>query len=260
MWLLIDAGNTFIKWALTADDSRLLENGLTQWIAYGMNPHHELDVLSDVWRQVLSRQAVLRVMVSNVAGTAVQEKLQQQIEQIQDQPVLIEWFSSVPQLAGIKNSYLEANQLGCDRFAAMIGARALYPDHALLVVNGGTATTIDMVTEEGVFAGGMILPGLRLMAASLAGNTAQLPETDYQGDRLPSFATDTLNAIRCGCMAAQLGTIERTFSLQKKNHDNMQCILSGGAARYIVPYLAVPYVMIDNLVLIGLKTVVTHKN
>src|SRR5438552_2277587 len=66
-------------------------------------------------------------------------------------------------------------QLGCDRFASLIGAHALFPGQPLIVATCGTATTVDALSADGLFLGGMILPGLGLMASSLARNTAQLP-------------------------------------------------------------------------------------
>jgi type III pantothenate kinase len=76
------------------------------------------------------------------------------------------------------------------------------------VANCGTATTIDAVTADGVFLGGMILPGLGLMASSLARNTAQLPQIAQDGKLPDGFADNTDDAILSGILAAQSGAIE----------------------------------------------------
>jgi type III pantothenate kinase len=97
----------------------------------------------------------------------------------------------------------------------------------------------------------MILPGLGLMASSLARNTAQLPQI-APGSQLPDgFADNTDDAILTGCLAAQSGAIERAYEL----HQAVECIISGGAAPYVAPQVPVPHRHVENIVLIGLQAV-----
>ncbi len=170
-------------------------------------------------------------------------------------------FVSQQEACGVHNAYRQPHQLGSDRFASAIGAHALFPATSLIVATCGTATTVDAVTADGVFVGGMILPGLRLMASSLARNTAQLPDVLQQSERLPPFADNTEEAIIGGCIAAQAGAIERAFATHARlNPDEpARLILSGGAAASIAPHLAIPYTHVDNLVLIGLQTFVQQR-
>ena len=128
----------------------------------------------------------------------------------------IDWFASVPQLAGVRNGYRNPAQLGCDRFAAAIGAHALEPGKALVVATCGTATTIDALSADGDFLGGMILPGLGLMASSLARNTAQLPQIAASGAVPAGFADNTDDAILSGCLSAQAGAIERACGAARR--------------------------------------------
>ena len=245
MLLLIDAGNTRIKWALAADDARL-----GQWLDSGAVTHAELNHLPASWRHA----RVTRAIVANVAGVKVRDLLQLMIPTLD-----ITWFASVPELAGVRNGYRNPAQLGCDRFAAAIGARALEPAGALVVATCGTATTIDALNPAGDFIGGMILPGLGLMAASLARNTAQLPmiadSSAAGGSCAAGFADNTDDAILSGCLSAQAGAIERACGLLGP----CLCILSGGAARTIAPALSRPYRMVDNIVLVGLHAASAHQ-
>jgi type III pantothenate kinase len=234
MLLLIDAGNTRIKWALVAAGAPL-----GQWTDAGAVTHAELNHLPASWQQ----RRVARAIVSNVAGVKVRDQLQLMLPTTD-----VSWFASVPHLAGVRNGYRNPAQLGCDRFAAAIGAHALEPGKALVVATCGTATTIDAVTPEGGFLGGMILPGLGLMASSLARNTAQLPQIAASGAIPAGFADNTDDAILSGCLSAQAGAIERACSLLGAG----LCILSGGAARYVAPALSKPYRLVDNIVLVGL--------
>jgi type III pantothenate kinase len=241
MLLLIDAGNTRVKWALADDDAPL-----GQWLDAGAVAHAELDRLPASWQN----RGITRAIVSNVAGAGMRGQLAQMLP-----AAAIEWFASVPQLAGVRNGYRNPSQLGCDRFAAAIGARALEPGKALVVATCGTATTIDALSADGVFLGGMILPGLGLMAASLARNTAQLPHIAPGGANPAGFADNTDDAILSGCLSAQAGAIERAVGLLGAD----LCILSGGAAPYIAPALAAPHRMIDNIVLVGLHAAATSR-
>jgi type III pantothenate kinase len=234
MLLLIDAGNTRIKWALAASDAALGE-----WTDAGAVSHAGLNHLPASWQQ----RRVTRAIVSNVAGVKVRDQLQLMLP-----TTAITWFASQPQLAGVRNGYRNPFQLGCDRFAAAIGAHALEPGKALVVATCGTATTIDALNADGDFLGGMILPGLGLMASSLARNTAQLPHIAASGAISAGFADNTDDAILSGCLSAQAGAIERACGLLGAE----LCMLSGGAARYIAPALSAPYRMVDNIVLVGL--------
>ncbi len=244
--LLVDAGNTRIKWALA-------EPGAApgDYLAAGAVAHAGFDQLAPAWRAALGGHRPARALVANVAGAALAERLRAALNPAASAwaPPVLEWFVSSPRLAGLRNGYRDPTQLGCDRFAAAIGARALAPDQAVVVVNCGTATTIDAISADGVFIGGMIVPGLSLMAGALARSTAQLPHIDQARAPPARFADNTDDAILSGCLAAQAGAIERACAA----HGAVQCILSGGAAPFIAPALAVPYRMVDNIVLIGLQ-------
>ncbi len=245
MLLLIDAGNTRVKWALAADDAPP-----GHWFDNGAVVHADLGQLPAIWQH----PAITRAVVSNVAGAAVRAQLQQLLP-----ATPIEWFASSDQLAGVRNGYRTPSQLGCDRFAAAIGARALEPGKALVIATCGTATTIDALSADGVFLGGMILPGLGLMAASLARNTAQLPHVAPGGSDGAGFADNTDDAILSGCLSAQAGAIERAVGLLGAD----LCLLSGGAAPYIAPLLAARSYsarMVDNIVLVGLHAAATSRN
>ncbi|MBB5370400.1 MULTISPECIES: type III pantothenate kinase [unclassified Janthinobacterium] len=235
MLLLIDAGNTRIKWALVSADS-----AAGAWLASGAVEHAQLDALQSAWANL----DISEVLLSNVAGAAIAARLQAML------PVAAQLFASLPQLAGVVNAYRDPSQLGCDRFAAAIGAYALAPGQAVIVANCGTATTIDAITADGVFLGGMILPGLDLMASSLARNTAQLPQIG-DGNKAPhGFANNTDDAILSGCLAAQAGAIERAVRM----HGATACLLSGGAAPRIASALSTVFQLVDNIVMIGLQT------
>ncbi|WP_256080504.1 type III pantothenate kinase [Massilia sp. YIM B04103] len=248
MKLLIDAGNTRIKWALVDEAAA----ALGAWLVSGAVMHADAARLSGDWQAALAAlpgRSVRGMLAANVAGAGVRENLERMLAAVPGLSALtIEWFASVPERAGLRNGYRNPGQLGCDRFAAAIGAHALAPGRPIIVANCGTATTIDAVTAGGAFLGGMILPGLGLMATSLARNTAQLPQIAQDAVLPAGFADNTDDAILSGCLAAQAGAIERAFTL----HGASECIISGGAAPCIARTLALPHRHIENIVMIGL--------
>lgn len=238
MLLLVDAGNTRVKWAAAAPGA-----AAGDWAALGAVAHDELGALAAQWQAL----PLTCALVSNVAGAAVAARISDALAAAQPGAAAPSWFRSQAECAGVINGYRDPSQLGCDRFASLIGARQRYPGESLLVVTAGTATTVDALDASGRFIGGMILPGLRTMAQSLALNTALLPAVDdARSERL--FADNTQDAIVSGCIHAQVGAIEQA----RAQWPSARCLLSGGAAPYIAPQLPFACERIDNLVLLGL--------
>ena len=240
MQLLIDAGNTRIKWALTD-----IDHVVDEWYTMGSVVHADLGKLKQAW----STKKIKRVLISNVAGDSVASQLRKILAELNVPESALAWFRAQAECAGVRNAYAQPTQLGSDRFASLIGARHRYVGQRLLVVTCGTATTIDALEADGTFVGGMILPGLATMATSLAVNTALLPSVD-KADRARVFADNTHDAIISGCLSAQAGAI--MYAYEQRTDPLARCVLSGGAAQYLGPYLPMPFDAVDNLVLLGL--------
>lgn len=236
MFLLIDAGNTRLKLGLH-DGSR--------WLRREAFPHAELAACG--WLPLaLAARPVPRVLISNVAGEAVAEPLRQLLDAA---GVQVEWLRASASRCGVGNDYERPEQLGPDRWAALIGAWALQRG-ACLVVNAGTATTLDVLNADGRFAGGCILPGLAMMRKALAGGTAGLPLVDGKVAALPR---NTADAIFNGCLHAQLGAIAR---MRASLPADAPVLLSGGAADLLLPWLDLPLRSEPWLVLEGLLRIV----
>lgn len=243
MMLCLDAGNTRLKYGL--------HDG-TAWQVQGAIDYADFDRLAS--RLQVSPE---RIIACNVAGTVVAMQIERFAGQL---AVPLAWFGSGAECGGVTNGYTCPAQLGADRWAALVGARALQPG-AVLVVMAGTATTIDLLDEHGVFRGGLILPGLSLMRQALAKSTAALPEASGRFSWLP---TNTGDAIVSGALMATLGAIERmarrlaststvlALHYPRGASGNFCCLLSGGAAGELLPHLDLPVRPIEHLVLEGL--------
>lgn len=228
MILCLDAGNTRLKYGLF--DGR-------NWQVQGALDHDVLDeLISGPGRRAT------RIIACNVAG----ESVRQRIEALAASLALpLDWLTSTSAACGVRNGYDTPQQLGADRWAALIGARALHTG-ACVVVMAGTATTVDAMDQTGLFRGGLILPGLALMRTALAHNTADLPQATGHYRTQP---TNTDDAIVSGAIHATLGAIER---MRDSLTEDTLCVLSGGAATDLLPHIRVPLRLVDNLALEGL--------
>lgn len=232
MDLLLDVGNTRLKWGL--------HDGIG-WQGQGAVLLTALDGFADV---LAGFGPIRRMLGANVAGATVGGRLGAMLAV---RRVAAEWIQPRVEGFGVVNCYTEPARLGADRWAALVGARALHAG-AALVVTSGTATTADVLDASGTFQGGVILPGLDLMRLSLARDTAQLP---YSDGRFVAAPRRTADAIVSGCLQAQLGAIERMFRLVGRDSNGV-CLLNGGAAATLAPHLECPVRVVDNLVLEGL--------
>jgi len=230
MILAVDCGNSRLKWGLH-------ENG--GWRKTGAVPVSEFGRLEKSWRRVVPAD---KVVVANVAGRSVRNRLETLFARRSMVPA---WVKAKRHECGVTNGYGRPDQLGPDRWAALIGAWSIFRGPCL-VVTAGTATTVDVLRGDGQFVGGVILPGLDLMKRSLARSTAELP---LARGRFSVEPRNTADAIETGCLLAQAGAIERVFATMEHG---AACVLAGGAARLIARHLGIPVRLVDNLVLEGL--------
>jgi type III pantothenate kinase len=232
--LAIDVGNSRIKWG-RHDGSR--------WVETGATDHARSAALESAWARLPSG---FDAIGSNVADAGIARRID---EMLGARRISVRWTESRPTQCGVRNLYSDPSQLGTDRWAALIGARTMHPG-ACVVVAAGTAVTIDALTAEGEFLGGLILPGLSLMPAALARDTARLPrDTGAYAD----FPRTTVDAIATGTIDAVAGAVERFAQRMRARADGaVGLIATGGAIAALVPYLAADARVVDNLVLEGL--------
>ena len=187
-----------------------------------------------------------KIIISNVAGEAAHQLIVNWTSIFEAEP---HWLHGEAGRCGVTSAYENPGQLGPDRWAALVAARALHGGPCL-VVNAGTATTMDRLSDEGVFDGGAILPGVELMRFVLHEHTGRLPLQAGTFSRAPR---NTLDAIETGCWQAQAGAVER---MARQLGGEALCIVSGGAGRVLIEKLeGVASRYVDNLVLEGLARI-----
>lgn len=231
MILLIDVGNTRLKWAC-------VEAG--EWRAQGALPTAEVAGLAEV----LASHDPAWVGVCCVAGAAVRAAIEAMLAGRS-----AHWLAPVRAGHGISNRYARPDSLGADRYAALI-ACLRRGDAPCVVLGAGTAVTVDALTGDGEFLGGMILPGVVLMRRALAGGTAGVPEAPGHWHEFPRATGD---AVTTGVITAVTGAAEAMRRrLGSRLGRTVPVIVTGGDAALLADHLAAPATIVSNLVLEGL--------
>lgn len=237
MKLLIDAGNSRVKWAV--HDGR-------GWLAQGAVEHGDIASLAEVWRQW---------------------------------PITAAWGASVARAdvaRGLKRPRpADCSGCGQSRILAMCATNIVIRPSRGGSLAGGvgraaaasgrcdrrlcrTALTVEALTAEGDYLGGLILPGLNLMLSSLARNTANLGRP---AGVVTPFPQGTEDALASGAVYALTGAVEsqRRQLQMHTGRASVRVLLTGGDAARLAPWLAGPVEIVDNLVLLGLLRVADEK-
>lgn len=249
MILLLDIGNTRIKWAML--DARGLGTQSAE-------PHADWNAqhLTDVILKHVDRPE--RVLISNVGGAKIGDLVRHTIAQRWN--VAAEFIHSTAEACGVRNAYPEPENLGVDRWLAVIAAHALHRG-LTCIVSVGTAMTIDGVDASGQHLGGVIVPGPELMVTSLLRNTSEIARRAEQGSMTEAvFADNTLGAIRQGAAHALAALVERSVESMRATTGEMPTLLlAGGASSSIGKLIHLPFESRPDLVLQGLAVYATWR-
>lgn len=238
MNLVIDIGNSLTKLACYSED-QLVDSIRTSSL-------HSADSVL-----FLNRYPFQAVILSSVAGRPEEDFMPAGRKEI---PIIhLNHLTPMP----ITLRYESRETLGYDRIAAAAGAWAIHPDQPVMVIDMGTAVTIDVLEAGGIFAGGNISPGMHLRYRALSEFTAALP---YEKQTYPfsHTGTDTRSAIVAG---VQLGIVyELNGYMQSFLNSNRKgrVMLTGGDAPFFLPLLSHGAVLVPNLVSDGLNTILNY--
>lgn len=246
MRLLVDAGNSRIKWRIVEGARR---------VAGGVVETADVDQLEAAWRLFMP----LPVVLSCVASGTVRAALTRMFER---SGISAHWLLAERERYGLINHYDIPEQLGSDRYAALIAARHLKLGECV-VASIGTATTVDRLDADGVFQGGIILPGPDMMRSALLGGTGQIaprlsgaPFSADAAARLVPPPRSTAAAVATGIALAQAGAIQAFCSAEfEPAQKSPLLVLSGGARAQVRNWLTLELIEMDDLVLEGLTWV-----
>jgi type III pantothenate kinase len=250
--LLIDLGNTRIKWALLRGNAP----GRQKAVPVG----------GPAFEQALRRlRRIGSVLVVSVAGAKEERALRVALQRCGLPGPRFVRSSAVR--AGVTNGYRNAWQLGADRWVAAIGAWHLAGRRAVCAVSVGTALTIDVVDAKGQHRGGLIAPGPALMVHSLLRDTHGIAKRaalasgrrvtrGARGSAIRPLADNTRDAIELGSLTAAAGLIDRTVTAVRSAMGVRPLVLlTGGGAAPLAPLLATRHAACEELVLHGLAVI-----
>ncbi len=160
-------------------------------------------------------------------------------------------------LLPIQNDYKTPETLGLDRLAAAIGAMELFPDQDLLVIDAGTAMTLDLILRNGTFSGGNISPGLRIRFRSLHEFTRKLPLVE-ESNQYAAIGQTTEEAIRAGVINGMIFEMDGMIEQLKKKHPQIQPVLTGGDAMFFERRLKNHIFVKFEITLIGLNRILEY--
>lgn len=224
MKLLIDIGNTYLKYAFYDDDRNI---GKQSSVLVPSDRFGEF--AKDLSR--ISVSGVKEAWIVSVAKPEITELVTQQwlADLAQNQVHVI---TVTAEFSGFTNQYFEIDKLGADRWVAAIGARKLQPLGDLIVIDAGTAVTIDWLDRDNRFQGGVILPGARLMHESLVGQTANIQATLSESSTL--IGRNTTECVNAGVRYGMIGAVNYVIR-QMMNHVNrpVVVVLAGGMAEML---------------------------
>jgi type III pantothenate kinase len=232
--LLIDAGNTRLKWVVLVDG---------QWQTPGSSAYSDLSALSPVL------SAGFKCTIASVARTEHENQIKELLAKFDIEP---QWLTAETRCLDVKNTYANPRLLGVDRWMGLIAARQR-SQAATLIVSLGTAMTIDALSEDGVFLGGLIAPGQVMMQQSLQQGTAHVGAVTGQWRAFPQSTAD---AVQSGIVAAMCGAIQLQHGrLAEQCGCEPRCLLTGGDAAMLLPHLDLTAEHVPFLVLEGIDRV-----
>ncbi len=240
--LVIDQGNTFIKIGVF-DKGKLMHfnscNFFDENLLNKIKDRNKIEkvILSSVKHEFNNPADVLEILNLSANITSI----------------ILDNETKIP----ITNCYETPKTLGKDRLAALVGASEFHPGDPKLVIDAGTAITIDYLDENNNFLGGNISPGIQTRFKSLHQNTGQLPLLEIN-ENSPFMGVNTSNAIQSGVQNGVIFEIDHYISHYNQLNINTKTILTGGDAYFFVKKLKNPIFVNQNLVLTGLNTILEY--
>ena len=251
MILLMDLGNTRLKWALVKNTPKDIQPSFDD--EGSVNKDQAISIV-DLCSQ--NKWGITHIVCSSVIDTNMTQSLELAFKNSFPSAT---WknLDGTALINTISTNYAEPSQLGSDRRAMLIAAHTLYPNKNLLVLGAGTATTIDLLLAGAHHLGGWILPGLSLMKSSLAKGTDRLAPSCTAGKETSKLdiGINSEDAIDHGVLMSQLGALELAKAYAHQNNIALDMIVAtGGNAQQLMNYQEqeTSIQLIDNLVLKGL--------
>lgn len=216
----VDVGNTQIKW-------RQSPAGAVQTVL-----RTEEEVLWDRWQDL---SPVARVRIACVASQPWRDQFQGRCQHLWR--ITPEFARVTPGVGGLSLAYQAPETLGVDRWLKLLGARHQWPQKDCLIMDSGSALTLDLLTAAGEHLGGYIVPGVGMSSRALFANTDGVPAAALE--LVPEWqpGTSTINCVRYGFSALYGGLVREVWGRAQELLENPLLVYCGGDAPLLKPLL-----------------------
>jgi type III pantothenate kinase len=227
-----DIGNTQTVLGLfEGDDLR------GQW-RIATEAHRTSDELAVVFAGLLALRGLRLEEVSALIASSVVPALARSYRDLAAEIFEVPFYPVDAQMeTGLKNRYDDPGSVGADRIVNAVAAGRHY-GYPAIIVDIGTATTVEAVDGDGCYLGGAILTGLYVSLDALVSRTAKLPSVDLEEEPPRVIATNTPDSIRSGFIYGYAGALDALIrrSREELGEDGIRVIATGGPAGVIVPH------------------------
>lgn len=243
MTLYVDVGNTALKWRCRRSDGSLLASG-------GVPHHRDWQVMAERLYEAVGDQ-VCTLVIASVAGPEAESQLRAAFLSVFG--VTPQFYCSPASWNGLTNAYAQPSSLGVDRWLAMI--EAWHCSGASIVIDCGSAITLDVIDSDGRHGGGYIVPGIAMLAEGLSVGTGLVRAENVEGANLgPGRSTSECvhHGILLMCVAF---VTDAVVALQESLQDTCSIYMTGGDALALRPYLTTQVDVVPDMVLDGLERI-----
>jgi len=255
--LLIDIGNTSLHWRIISANKNTVANTAVK--TYSIRHEREWDKSFAIVKKSCQSVSLNGIFIASVSGGEIQHVINDRcLEEFSINP---DWICSEVKKNSVMNAYKQPEQLGVDRWLGVLAAHLMILDSdyaAALVIDAGTAMTIDAVLKSGKHLGGSIVAGWNLQQRGLLQNTQEIIASDGE---IMAFADNTASAVASGALLALLGAIQYSCSQLEEQLDDRASyllVLSGGDSGLLFDSLNLnvnqDILCVDNIVLDGLQS------
>ncbi len=240
MRLIVDIGNTFTK--LGVSDKT---NKITNLVSFTNNNQQIYDYIVSY--------SIKNAIISNVGSNNF--KLIELLKNLEIPSIFFNHKTPIP----IKNLYSTPETLGVDRLAAIVGAFSLFKNKNILIIDAGTALTIDFINEKAEYLGGNISPGIEMRFKALNKFTSKLPLVS-KSNNFNYIGNSTKNAIISGVQQGMINEIEGYINNFSKKYKNLKVILTGGDSFFFEKNIKNTIFANSELVLYGLNYILQYND
>lgn len=236
MIVLIDIGNTRTKYCIVNDGKKNLQQAIS-------NDSFSTDFLD------ANFTAVSRMIVASVSEQQLTEDLSCWCDR---RKITYQRVVSEAQKNKVITAYQVPTQLGVDRWLTLIGAAEIFPNKNVLIIDAGTATTVDLLAANGQHQGGWILAGIETLITSVLATTTQVHANDKEQESL-AFGKNTSENVHNAAWAATVGAVNQAiYQAQKYGFTVDEVIFTGGNGATLSTLIAGRSQVIEGLVFTGL--------